>query len=139
MQRLAFGSIDFQVDMGISGEWEELLLFRSQLVLASRLAGIQAPIDGVSTAIDDTDQLRVDTLRARRMGFGAKLCIHPIQVAPVNLSFRPTPQEVAWAKRVLDAMAAARGAAVSVDGKMVDRPVMLKAEQIINESKRSPS
>jgi citrate lyase subunit beta/citryl-CoA lyase len=136
VQRLAFGSIDFQVDLGISGEWEELLFFRSQLVLASRLAGIQAPIDGVSTAIDDPDQVRADTLRGRRLGFGAKLCIHPKQVAPVNAGFRPTQEEVAWARRVLDAMVAAQGAAVSVDGKMVDRPVMLKAEQIINESKR---
>ncbi len=135
VQRLAFGSIDFQVDLGISGEGEELLFFRSQLVLVSRLAGIQAPIDGVSTAIDDAEQVRADMLRARRLGFGAKLCIHPKQVAPVNASFLPTQEEVAWARRVLDAMAAAKGAAVSVDGKMVDRPVMLKAEQIIDESK----
>jgi len=136
VQRLAFGSLDFQVDMDITGEWDELLFFRSQLVLVSRLAGIQAPIDGVSTAIDQPEQLRADTLRARRLGFGAKLCIHPKQVAVVNTAFRPSPEEVAWAKRVLEAMAATKGAAVSVDGKMVDQPVMLRAEAIIRESGR---
>jgi citrate lyase subunit beta/citryl-CoA lyase len=76
-----FGSIDFQVDLGIGGEDDALLMFRSQMVLASRLAGLRAPVDGVSTAIDDIEALRADAERARRLGFGAKLCIHPKQVA----------------------------------------------------------
>jgi len=130
-QRLAFGSIDFQVDLGIDGEGEELLYFRSQLVLVSRLAGLQPPIDGVTVAIDDAQALRADTLRGRRLGFGAKLCIHPRQVAVVNACFAPTPEEVAWARRVLDAAAASQGSAVAVDGKMVDVPVIRKAENII--------
>jgi citrate lyase subunit beta/citryl-CoA lyase len=73
VERLVFGSIDFQVDLGIDGEGDELLCFRSQLVLVSRLAGIRAPVDGVSTAIDDAATLRADAERARRLGFGAKL------------------------------------------------------------------
>src|SRR5690606_15765807 len=74
VQRLVFGSIDFQLDLGIEGDNEELLYFRSQLVLASRLAGIQPPVDGVSTVIDDLEQVRTDAMRARRLGFGGKLC-----------------------------------------------------------------
>jgi citrate lyase subunit beta/citryl-CoA lyase len=125
--RLAFGSVDLALDLGIDcspdGHEEELLAFRMELVLASRLAGLASPADGVSTAINDADRLRADTERARRMGFGAKLCIHPKQVAPVQAAFSPTAAQVAWARRVRDDFAAAGGAAVSVDGQMIDRPL----------------
>ncbi|HEY9281472.1 MAG TPA: CoA ester lyase [Eoetvoesiella sp.] len=137
VQRLLFGSIDFKLDLGIDGDGEELLYFRSQLVLASRLAGIMPPVDGVNTAIDDAGQLTNDTLRARRIGFGGKLCIHPRQVSYVNTCFQPTPDDIAWAERILQAATDAQGAAVAVDGKMVDRPVMLKAQQILQESGRN--
>jgi citrate lyase subunit beta/citryl-CoA lyase len=136
VQRLAFGSIDFQVDLGIRGDADELMHFRAQLVLVSRLANVQPPIDGVTTALDDTERLRGDAARARRQGFGAKLCIHPRQVATVNAAFAPTPAEVDWARRVLAAAAAAGGAAVALEGRMVDRPVILQAEDIVREATR---
>ena len=135
VQRLAFGSLDFQIDLGMRDALEdELLFFRSQLVLASRLADLQPPVDGVSTAIDDTDRLREDVLRARRLGFGGKLCIHPRQVEGVNRHFTPSEAERAWAQRVLDAAAASGGAAVAVDGKMVDKPVILRAQAIVRDA-----
>ncbi|WP_286758369.1 CoA ester lyase [Ralstonia sp. RL] len=136
VRRLMFGSIDFKLDLGIEGDDDALLYFRSQLVLASRLANVQPPVDGVSTAIEDDRELERDTLRARRLGFGGKLCIHPKQVAAVHRCFRPSEEEIAWAKRVLDASAASGGAAVAVDGKMVDRPVILRAQQIADEAAR---
>ena len=136
VQRLLFGSIDFQVDLGIDGEGDELLYFRSRLVLESRLAGIQPPVDGVCTEIDDPEMLQADTLRARRQGFGGKLCIHPRQVPLVNAAFSPSAQDVAWAERVLAFAERAGGAAVAVDGRMVDRPVILKAERIVREATR---
>ena len=137
VERLAFGSIDFAVDLGIEGDDRELDYFRSQLVLASRVAGIAPPIDGVTTAIDDTAVLASETLRGKRFGFGAKLCIHPAQLAVVHASYLPAASEVAWAERVLAAAASSRGAAVAVDGKMVDRPVILKAEQILVRAGRA--
>lgn len=134
VERLAFGSIDFQVDLGMRGALEEeLLYFRSQLVLGSRLAGLAAPIDGVTTALDDPACLKEDSLRARRLGFGGKLCIHPRQIVAVNESFSPSAEELAWARRVLDAAAASGGAAVAVDGRMVDKPVILRAQAIARE------
>ena len=132
VQRLMFGSIDFQLDLGIPGEREELLFFRSQLVLASRLAGLAAPVDGVSTALDDAERLADDARHARQMGFGAKLCIHPKQVDAVNRCFTPGAHELAWAGRVLEAAARADGAAVALDGKMIDRPVILRAQAIVD-------
>ncbi|MGZ5153711.1 MAG: CoA ester lyase, partial [Burkholderiales bacterium] len=64
------------------------------------------------------------------------LCIHPKQIAPVNECFNPTADEVAWAQRVVDAAGAAKGGAVQVDGKMVDRPVLIKAQEILREAGR---
>jgi citrate lyase subunit beta/citryl-CoA lyase len=136
VERLAFGSIDFSVDLGIEGDDRELDYFRSQLVLASRVAGIAPPIDGVTTAIGDVDVLASETLRGKRFGFGAKLCIHPAQVAVVHASYLPQAAEVAWAERVMAAAAGSQGAAVAVDGKMVDRPVILKAERILGQARR---
>jgi len=131
VQRLAFGSIDLQLDLGIEGDGEELLVFRSALVLASRLAALEAPIDGVSTAIDDAAALDADTRRARRLGFGAKLCIHPRQVAGVHAAFAPSASELAWAGRVVAAAAQSSGGAVAVDGRMIDRPVLLRAQALL--------
>src|SRR5579863_3637684 len=131
VEHLLFGSIDFQLDLAMTADEEELLYFRSQIVLDSRLAGIQPPVDGVTTDINSMERVRVDTLRARRLGFGGKMCIHPKQVPVVNEGFTPSAEEQAWARRVVEASSAARGAAISVDGKMVDRPVLARAEVIL--------
>jgi citrate lyase subunit beta/citryl-CoA lyase len=135
VQRLVFGSIDFQHDLGIDGEGEELLYFRSQLVLHSRLAGLASPVDGVSTALDDAPRVHAEALRARRLGLGAKLCIHPRQIAPVHEAFAPTPAQLDWARRVLAAADAAAGAAVALDGAMVDRPVILRAQVLLAQAR----
>jgi len=130
-ERLMFGFIDFQLDLHLDDDPDALLYFRSQLVLISRLAGLPGPVDGVSVAIEDTERVRRETLYSKGLGFGGKLCIHPKQISVVNACFRPTDEEIAWAKRVLDATAASQGSAVAVDGKMVDVPVIRKAEEIL--------
>jgi citrate lyase subunit beta / citryl-CoA lyase len=129
--RLAFGTIDFQLDLGIVGDDDTLLAFRSRFVLESRLARLPAPIDGVTTEVDDLERAARDAATARRLGFGAKLCIHPRQVDAVNRGFSPSGAELAWAERVVDAWTRSGGAAVAVDGKMVDRPVLLRAEAVL--------
>lgn len=129
--RLAFGSVDFCADSGIRGDGEELFAVRTHLVLQSRLAGITTPVDGVSLALDDVDQLNADVARARRFGFGGKLCIHPRQVAAVNAGFAPSAAEVDWARRVLEAVATQGLGALRVDGKLVDKPVLLLAQAVL--------
>jgi citrate lyase subunit beta/citryl-CoA lyase len=133
VDRLLFGTIDFQLDMRIGGDDLELLHFRSHLVLASRLAGLPPPVDGVCKALDDPERLVRETRRARALGFGGKLVIHPRQVAVVNAAFAPTAEEIAWARRVLSASASAQGAAMQLDGQMVDRPVLLEAQRILSQ------
>lgn len=131
--RLAFGHLDFQLDLGMAcGPDElELLPVRLALVRASRRAGLAAPVDGVTTATTDAERLALDTERSRRMGFGGKLCIHPAQVAPVQAAFAPTPAELDWAQRVLAAATEHAGAAFRLDGRMVDAPVLLLAERML--------
>lgn len=125
--RLAFGSIDFCADLGCSHVRESLLLARSELVLASRLAGKPAPLDGVSTSMDDIASIEEDARYAFQLGFGGKLCIHPAQVGPVLKGGKPTDAEVAWAHRIL----ASGDGAVAVEGSMVDEPVRAHARALL--------
>ncbi|MRX06481.1 CoA ester lyase [Pseudoduganella sp. FT25W] len=136
VQRLLFGAIDFKHDMGIDGDRDELLFFRSQVVLASKIAGILSPVDGVTTEIDDLEKIADDAAYTKRLGFGGKLCIHPNQVPIVNRTFVPSADELKWANRILAAAEASRGGAVALDGRLIDRPMVLTAKRIIEDSRR---
>lgn len=131
--RLALGNLDLQADLGMTCDAQEteLQIARYQIVLASRLAKIAPPIDGVTTSTDDIDRINADAQRAKRMGFGAKLCIHPKQVMPVKTAFMPTEEEVSWAQRVIEADKNSKGGAVKLDGRMIDRPVVLLAQRTL--------
>lgn len=131
--RLVVGHIDFMADTGIqcSGDERELDSLRFAVSMATRARQLALPVDGVTAAIDDEERLREDTRRALRFGFGGKLCIHPKQVAGVHEALRPSSDELAWARRVVAADEAAGGAAVQVDGRMVDVPVVIQARRML--------
>ncbi|OWF65985.1 CoA ester lyase [Polynucleobacter hirudinilacicola] len=131
--RLALGNLDLQADLGMvcDPQETELQTARYQIVLASRVAQIAPPIDGVTPSTDDVVRIQDDAERAKRMGFGGKLCIHPKQVGIVKAAFMPSEEEVAWAKRVIEADKASKGGAVKLDGRMIDRPVVLLAQRTI--------
>ncbi|WP_341917503.1 CoA ester lyase [Polaromonas sp. YR568] len=131
--RLAFGNIDFQADAGLAcgPDETELSTVRLALLLASRRAQLPSPVDGVTADLQDTAQLARDLLRSRSGGFGAKLCIHPAQVAAVNAAFTPSPAEIDWARRVLAASEAVGGGVVNLDGRMIDAPVLLLAQRTL--------
>ncbi|WP_191969782.1 HpcH/HpaI aldolase/citrate lyase family protein [Neorhizobium galegae] len=136
VDRIAFGSIDYRLDLGIPEDGPGLSAARSEIVLRSRLASISAPIEGVTAAYND-DALLISEIRlARSFGFGAKLAIHPAQIEAINAGFSPTQAEVVWAKRIAAAVAAAGGevGAVSLNGEMIDRPILLRAEQILERT-----
>ena len=136
VKALLFGSLDYQSDLGTCDD--DLLYARSRLVLASRVAGIDPPVDGITQSVDDPELLRRDCQRARQLGFGAKLCIHPAQVDVVNRCFGPSAEDVEWAKRVVDAFARSQGNAALLDGKMIDRPVLVRAEAMLTEARQAP-
>ena len=96
-------------------------------------AGISA-IDTVWSALDDQEGFEAEVRNARALGFSGKSCIHPSQVPVVHRLYTPDEEEVAHARRVMEAMRAAEqaGAGVfTVDGKMVDAPVIAKARRVL--------
>ncbi|MBU3576016.1 CoA ester lyase [Polynucleobacter sp. UK-Mo-2m-Kol15] len=131
--RLALGNIDLQADLGMvcDAQETELQTARFQIVLASRLAQLAPPIDGVTPSTDDIERIADDAERAKRMGFGGKLCIHPKQVSLVKDAFMPTEAEVSWAYRVIEADKASKGGAIKLDDRMIDRPVVLLAQRTL--------
>lgn len=128
--RLAFGSIDFANDIGAAHTRDALLSARSELVLASRLAGIDAPLDGVTADFRDSDCVEADTRYASGLGFSGKLLIHPAQIGPARAGFAPSEDDIRWARRILSQASSA--GAIAVDGAMVDAPVLKRAEWILS-------
>jgi citrate lyase subunit beta/citryl-CoA lyase len=130
--RLVFGTLDFalDLDMDISTDASGLAYAASRIAIASRVSGLPAPVAGVTPQLDDEARLLIDLADARRLGFGAKLCIHPRQVLPVHAALRPDAEALDWARRVLLADAASPGAA-RLDGRMIDRPVVLQAQRTL--------
>lgn len=139
VQAVMFGSGeqgDLVADLGV--EWEPtgtgLAYARSRVLLAARAAGVPHPIDGVFMNYRDQEALRTESRLARRLGYVAKLAIHPAQLEVINEVFTPTPDEVARNRAVLEAFdrAEAEGrASVAVDGRMVDRAVARTARSVL--------
>ena len=134
--RLVFGKLDLAVELDLvpdEADPEELvfLAYRAMLVLASQRAGLPAPVDGVFTAIGDATALARYARRARGHGFGGVLLIHPAQVGPVAEAFTPSAAELAWAQAVRAAAAAAGGGAAVLEGRMIDAPVIARADRIL--------
>jgi citrate lyase subunit beta/citryl-CoA lyase len=128
--RLAFGTLDYAVDLDLSGDERGLAYAASRMAVASKCAGLAPPIAGATIALDDETRLAADVAFARACGFGAKLCVHPRQVEAVQRLLAPTPGEIDWATRVVAAAEVGRGA-FALDGMMVDRPVLRKAQAIL--------
>ena len=138
---VGFGSEDFVAGLGVARtrEGSEVAFARAGVSLAARAAGVD-PIDGIYADFRDEAGLRADTAEARRFGYAGKLVIHPAQVAPVNEVLAPTSDEVERARRIAAAFeeARARGSGVTVvDGAMVDLPVALQAQRVLERARRS--
>lgn len=141
VSRLAFGGNDYTTETSTyySTTGEELYYARSRLVVASRAAGIEAPLDTVCPFIKDEVALREDAQRARHLGLGGKLVIHPAQIGIANEVFSPTEVEVATAKKIVAAFEEAEASGtgvIQVDGKMVEYPVARRAKQILRAAEQ---
>jgi citrate lyase subunit beta / citryl-CoA lyase len=131
VQRLVFGTIDYALEMDLQGP----LATTVGLDAAAACLALASRATGGTVAIDDEVQLRTDTERARAHGFAAKLCIHPKQIAPLHALLAPGADDLAWARRVLAAAESAGGAAVQLDGRMVDKPVIERARRILQRAR----
>ena len=135
--RVAFGSIDLANQLGVDpDDREALLLHRTMLVLASAAAGLAPPIDGVTTSFTETDSVTADFRYARRLGMGAKLCIHPAQVAAVHAAVLPSDADVEWANKIMTSVETDDGSVAAVEGQMVDVPVVERARRILAAATR---
>jgi citrate lyase subunit beta / citryl-CoA lyase len=130
--RLVFGTLDLALDLDLEIDQapDGLGYAAGRLAVASRIAGLPAPVAGVTPQLDDQARLLADLAWSRRHGFGAKLCIHPAQIEPIHTAMAPDAEALAWAHRVLAADQAAPGAA-RLDGRMIDRPVVLQATRTL--------
>lgn len=128
--RLAFGALDLAADLG-TDDADTFARVRTQLILASRAAGLEGPVDSVTTEVTDGAAAGRDALAGKAVGMRGKLCVHPRQVGPVAAAFAPDEAEVAWARRVLEA--GAEGGVAVLDGAMVDEPVLARARRILDD------
>jgi citrate lyase subunit beta/citryl-CoA lyase len=141
VQRLAFGAGDFTRDIGVrwSRRESESQYARAALVIASRAAGLEAPLDSVWVDLRDQRGLVRSARLVKQLGFQGKMCIHPSQVGPINAAFAPTPDEVAFATRVVEAFRAAEAqglASLQLDGQFIDYPIVEAAQRLLRSAAR---
>lgn len=136
VKRMAFGAGDYTLDMNM--EWtlaeSELEHARTEMVVASRAAGLEGPLDTVWVHIKDLDNLEKSSRRARQLGFQGKMCIYPPHVDVVNRVFTPTDEEVAFARRVVEAFEKAEkegSSSIQLDGFFIDYPIVYKARKTL--------
>jgi citrate lyase subunit beta/citryl-CoA lyase len=137
VRRVAFGAGDYAHELGLtpSVDEPELAEARARIVLSSRAAGLENPIDSPWFHMKDAAGFRRALERSRRGGFQGRLCIHPDQIEPVNAAYLPTSEEVAFAERVVAAFreAEAKGsAAIQLDGQMIDYPIVHRAQAVLD-------
>jgi len=137
VKRMAFGAGDYTLDMNM--EWtrgeSELEHARAEMAVASRAAGLEAPIDTVWVHIKDLDGIALSAKRAKQLGFQGKMCIYPPQVEAVNRAFTPTEEEIALARRVVAAFEKAEregSSSIQLDGYFIDYPIVYKAQRTLD-------
>ncbi len=142
VRRLAFGAADYANDLGLAPTLEEAELAdaRARLVLASRSAGAEGPLDSPWFHLREPEAFARSLERSRRSGFQGRLCIHPDQIEPVNRAYSPSEAEIASAEKIVAAFRQAEAtgaAAIQVDGQMVDYPVVHRAQAVLDAAREA--
>jgi citrate lyase subunit beta/citryl-CoA lyase len=137
VKRVVFGAADYANDVGLTPTLDEpeLAEARARIVMISRAAGLENPVDSPWFHLKEAEAFRRSNERSRRGGFQGRCCIHPDQLAPVNAAYLPGEQELAQARRIVAAFkeAEAKGAAaIQVDGQMIDYPVAHRAQGLLD-------
>jgi len=137
VKRVAFGGADYAHELGLTVGMDEAELAdaKARVVLSSRAAGLEGPIDSPWFQFREADGFARSLERSRRNGFQGRLCVHPDQLAPVNAAYLPSAAELARAERIVAAFKqaeAAGQAAIQVDGEMIDYPVAYRAQTMID-------
>ena len=125
-----FGAIDYAADVGCEVGWEAALYARSRVIVAAAVAGVGA-LDSPYMDVPALDVLAAESRRTRALGFTGKAAIHPTQVPVIQAAFSPPADEVAWARRIVDAYERNAGGVLLVDGKLIERPVIASAQRTL--------
>jgi citrate lyase beta subunit len=133
---LMLGGVDMSVSLGAAMEWDSLLYARSRVVAAAALAGVES-VDSPNLDVAELEGLRKEARAVARLGFTCKAAIHPAQVPVIHEAFRPSTEEVERARRIMAAFDEHEGAAVLVDGRLVDVAVFLAAKRVVALAERA--
>jgi citrate lyase subunit beta/citryl-CoA lyase len=132
VRHLSMGGVDLRRDLNAGEGNLQTLYVRSHLVVISRAAGLDPPIDSVYPHLDDGAGLREQAEFARSLGFFGKSAIHPRQLPTLHAVFTPTEEDLAWAREVVDGFARSRGEALQLpSGEFVDVPVAERARRLL--------
>ena len=136
---ISFGAEDFTRTMGAerTKEGKELFVARTMVVMAAAIVGVDA-IDTVWSDLDDEEGFKAEVKTSMNLGFAGKSCIHPSQVKIVHKIFTPNKEELEKSLEIVKAAEAAninKGGVITVNGKMVDIPVIAKAEKVVRLAK----
>lgn len=136
--RLALGQVDLGIDTGLSFDSLEVAqTVRTRLAIASAVAGLPGPVEGPVMHINDEAAVTARAADAKLAGMRAMLSIHPGQVAAINAAFSPSKPEIKAAREIVDAAAANPGSgAFALDGKLIDRPMLVAAQRVIDLASR---
>lgn len=134
---LLLGSVDLAAEVGLEPrpDAQEILYARSKVAIDSAAAGLRGPFDVVHLDFGDEAGLEEQCRLARALGFRGKACIHPAQVETINRVFAPSDDEIAWARRIVEAFETQSEGVLAVNGTMVDRPVVERARRILEEAR----
>lgn len=133
---IVFGSADYSAEVGCDMSWEALQYGRGCIIQAAAMAGVQA-IDGAWLNLDDNEGLLEETRRVSALGFVGRPALHPRQVAWIHKGLSPDEEALSQARRIVEAYRANRGGVLSVDGRMVDAPVVERALRMVEASERA--
>ena len=125
-----FGAIDFAADVGCEVAWDAALYARSRAIVAAAVARVGA-LDSPYMDVPALDALAAESRRTRALGFTGKAAIHPTQVPVIQAAFSPPADEVAWARRIVEAYERNEGGVLLVDGKLIERPVIASAQRTL--------
>ncbi len=134
---LLFGAEDYTKELGIKRTLKgtEILYARSIIAITANAYKLDA-LDTPYTLKDDEEGLKTDALNAKNLGFNAKALIHPNQVALINEIFAPSKAEIKEAKRIVKKSEETKQGAFSLDGKMIDLPIIEKAKKVLEKAKK---
>jgi citrate lyase subunit beta / citryl-CoA lyase len=144
VRRLALGAGDLSLDLGmtLTSHESELLAHRSRLAVASRVAGLEAPLDTVFGNVRDSEGCKASARRASELGFQGKMCIHPDQCAIVEEAFAPSAEALSRARTIVAEFEAAERegvASIASAGQLIDYPIYLRAQLVLQSQRGRPT